>query len=280
MIDKIGHIKNPLTIIAIFAGLAEISGTAILPFISTENQNIFVWFLILFPILLVSLFFLTLNLNHRVLYAPSDYKNEENFLKLFVKTNPKERVKRIKEEIKESLEINKICIPPEPLNASKSSDIPNSEITEKFEKEVNHTRNLQATYFLAEELILKKLSLELGIKIEREMTYIRDNENFDFDGVSAENNSLTVIEVKYMKTEKSSELSINRALENVQRLFFSLPNDKKKTFRFILALGTDMPKAEHALILNNVSDKIRGYLFDTEIKIYNIMELEKEFGLV
>jgi len=31
MVDKIGPVKNPLTIIAIFAGLAETSGTVVLP---------------------------------------------------------------------------------------------------------------------------------------------------------------------------------------------------------------------------------------------------------
>ena len=34
----------------------------------------------LFPIILVVLFFSTLIFNHRVLYAPSDYNNEDNFL--------------------------------------------------------------------------------------------------------------------------------------------------------------------------------------------------------
>jgi len=81
MIEKIGPIRNPLTIIAIFAGIAEVSGTAVLPFIYVQNQSIFVWFLIIFPSLLVVIFFATLNWNHKVLYAPSDYKDEENFVK-------------------------------------------------------------------------------------------------------------------------------------------------------------------------------------------------------
>jgi len=82
MLEKMGHIRNPLTIIAMFAALAEISGTAVLPFIGETNQGPFVLFLILFPSVLILLFFLTLNFNHKVLYAPSDYKDEENFLKL------------------------------------------------------------------------------------------------------------------------------------------------------------------------------------------------------
>jgi len=75
-----GHIKNPLTVVAIFAGVAEVSGTAILPFISPANQSTYLWFLMIFPTLLVAIFFLTLNFNHKVLYAPSDFREDQAFL--------------------------------------------------------------------------------------------------------------------------------------------------------------------------------------------------------
>lgn len=74
-----GVVKNPLSVIAIFAGVAEISGTGVLPFIDPANQELYIWFLMLFPFTLVLLFFGTLNLNHKALYAPSDYKSDESF---------------------------------------------------------------------------------------------------------------------------------------------------------------------------------------------------------
>lgn len=43
MTEKIGLIKNPLTVIAIFAGIAEVSGTVVLPFISANNQLTFIF---------------------------------------------------------------------------------------------------------------------------------------------------------------------------------------------------------------------------------------------
>lgn len=82
MIERSGAIRNPLTIIAIFAGIAEVSGTAVLPHISISNQIYFIYFLIGFPILLVILFFVTLNFNNRVLYAPSDFQDESNFVRI------------------------------------------------------------------------------------------------------------------------------------------------------------------------------------------------------
>jgi len=85
MLNKIGPVKNPLTIIAIVAGIAEVSGTVVLPDLSTGNQSVFIWFLMLFPMILVILFFCTLNWNHKVLYAPSDYADDASFLQTLEK---------------------------------------------------------------------------------------------------------------------------------------------------------------------------------------------------
>ncbi|MFA6918203.1 MAG: hypothetical protein WC285_05255 [Candidatus Gracilibacteria bacterium] len=102
MLEKFGTIKNPLTIIAIFAGIAEISGTFVLPFIDIINQNIFIWFLIIFPSSLVAIFFATLNFNHKVLYSPSDYKDEGNFVKTFKFDYNKLQIKKDIEAIEKS----------------------------------------------------------------------------------------------------------------------------------------------------------------------------------
>jgi maltodextrin utilization protein YvdJ len=80
MIEKVKAVNNPLTIIAIFAALAEIAGTVALKMVAPEFQGIFIWFVMGFPTLLIILFFLTLNFNPKVLYAPSDFKDEVNFL--------------------------------------------------------------------------------------------------------------------------------------------------------------------------------------------------------
>ncbi len=105
MLEKISTVKNPLTIIAIFAGIAEVSGTIVLPFIGVENQYIFIWFLIFFPILLLLLFFFTLNFNNKVLYAPSDYQNEENYIKIFKYNELESKTKLIEIPKSDQLEV-------------------------------------------------------------------------------------------------------------------------------------------------------------------------------
>jgi len=80
MLEKIQKVDNPLTIIAIFAGLTEIADTAVLPFVTAANQSIFIWFLMAFPSALVIIFFGTLHFNPKVLYGPGDYRDDRNFL--------------------------------------------------------------------------------------------------------------------------------------------------------------------------------------------------------
>lgn len=74
--------KNPLTVIAIFAAIVEASALASLPFLKDDSQDLYTWFLIGFPPFLTLLFFVTLNFNYKVLYSPSDFSNENDFLEI------------------------------------------------------------------------------------------------------------------------------------------------------------------------------------------------------
>jgi hypothetical protein len=79
VIENIKAANHPLTIIAIFAALTEVACTVALAIVDKDIQHIFAWFIMLFSILLVVMFFVTLNFNAKVLYALSGFKDEENF---------------------------------------------------------------------------------------------------------------------------------------------------------------------------------------------------------
>lgn len=80
MTEQIKKINNPLTIIAIFAALAEINATIAIGLIEVDLQKFFIWFVMIFPTILVAAFFLTLNFNTKVIYSPSDYREDKTFL--------------------------------------------------------------------------------------------------------------------------------------------------------------------------------------------------------
>ncbi len=76
------RVSNPLTLIALFSGVSESVGLGVLPFLEAVPayfQGVLIWFLALFPTLIVVLFFTTLNFNRKSLYAPSDFDDETLF---------------------------------------------------------------------------------------------------------------------------------------------------------------------------------------------------------
>ena len=68
--------------VGLFAGLAEVCATVVFLKLDGEMQHAFVWFVMGFPILLVFAFFLTLNFNSKVFYAPTDFTSDDAFLRV------------------------------------------------------------------------------------------------------------------------------------------------------------------------------------------------------
>jgi len=98
MIQKTKRINNPLALITIFCGISITSIYAI-KYVAPELQYIFIFFVIGFTVLLTVLTFTILFFKPEVLYAPSDFKNEQNFLitlKLNEKVEKKKRTSQIK----------------------------------------------------------------------------------------------------------------------------------------------------------------------------------------
>lgn len=75
-------VSNPLTIIAVFSGTAEAFAAGALVAFPLQIQNIFVYFVMLFPLVIVLSFFAVLVFKPHVLYAPSDFDDQEHFLEV------------------------------------------------------------------------------------------------------------------------------------------------------------------------------------------------------
>lgn len=279
MIENIGPIKNPLTIIAIFAAIAEISGTLVLPFIATSNQSIYVWFLIVFPVLLIILFFLTLNFNHKVLYAPSDYKNEENFLQSLPRATLAEKVLKIEAEIAEEEKTNLVEVEAprtstEIEGAAGDFPVNPSSLTRSSRSSIH------ASHMLTEELIFRKLSKEFTTEIQREVKVSSPGRRYIFDGIVKERGVTTVIEVRLVQRGFISSLQLFEILTRIQDNAKLLPADQVTNFRLLLALASD----ESSIIQEQVAaqiDRLRpDFPYPIEVRFYNVGDLEREFDIV
>src|SRR3990167_7648337 len=77
----IESVKNPLGVIAVFAGISEIAMTTTMLNLQGETQRMFIWFVMLFPILLVGAFFFVLYRKPACLFSPADYQDDTAYLR-------------------------------------------------------------------------------------------------------------------------------------------------------------------------------------------------------
>jgi hypothetical protein len=304
MIEKIGSIKNPLTIIAVFAGVAEISGVGVLPFIAQENQTVYVWFLMLFPSLLILLFFLTLNFNHTVLYAPSDYKNEDHFLLPIQRVTAAEAALKLEADVLEEQAATEQAGTEEPAATEQAGteERPATEQAQSVSVSASEDRSMKlrssklsstpfrihafgttdnrARHLLAEGLIFIKLATEFPRPIEREVRVGAAGGSYIFDGVVFDRSAMTIIEVKYMRQGLFPSSYLHQVLDRIQKTVTTFENSTVPKVRVLLALVSDEagPPSNSAR-MNALVDRFRSeFSFAIEIRLYNLNDLKREIG--
>jgi len=268
MVELIKGVKNPLTIIAIFAGLAEISGTGVLPFISESNQTMYIWFLMIFPLVLVGLFFITLNFNSRVLYSPSDFRDEENYMRIFQPASVEQKILKMQDDIAESTEVEKT------FDDTKVTSQPNI-FTSKAQVSELMTKDPRARYQLAEEIIVGRLSREFRSHPRRDLM-LRDNKNgFMFDAVFEHPNGLTVVEVKTLSRTANLQ-RIHYTIDKIGKAIWNLPDNIRTKTNIILAVAFDMPEDLFNKVKDELVHMISSVDLPIEIRWFDLHDIWKE----
>jgi hypothetical protein len=260
MIEKVGYVRNPLTVIAMFAALAEVSGTVVLPFLKPDTQQTYMWFLMGFPCLLVALFFVTLLRKHHVLYAPSDFRSDESFTKIFTSVSGTSRVYKLEEEAKEVEAIEKgqqqIGQYGEPTTALPTK------------------RDIRATALLAEELVIATLGGEWGVNFDRNVAF-HLKPNLIFDAVALTPERILVVEVKYNRSGVFGREFLESIFTRFNTVYQTLSPMIKRKFEVILAVATDREGVQrHDEIKAEISGVAQSYPFKTTIRIFDLKVLE------
>ncbi|MUH96462.1 hypothetical protein GNP63_07855 [Aliivibrio fischeri] len=289
MQSKIGIVKNPLSVIAIFAGIAEISGTMVLPHISPGNQEIFIWFLMTFPFSLVILFFITLNWNYKVLYAPSDFKDEEHFVRL-TKATPTDLLNKFNEDFSDGIIDRKDDIVADISINSDATDIKSfvddsvmkvsiGKIRNKEERSKHKEirRNLSKLQYeegyLIADMVLNKIESRIGQVIDRNMVFENEKQRFPFDGVIKNGDNITAIEVKVLNKNTFNANGWNRLFSRFNSFYSSLSDSEKRGFSLILGIVTEDSSDE---LKNMFERRLANVEFKYFLNIYEVDELAKE----
>jgi hypothetical protein len=213
-----------------------------------------------FPTLLILLFFITLNFNYKVLYAPSDFKDEDNFLKLFGKPTPEERILKLTAEIEAD----------EPPH--KSESVVDAKTDLKYRDVIR--RNSASTHYLAEELVITKLSQEFD-EIDKEVMLRSGRSQFLFDAIAKKGKRVFAVEVKYLKDGQSLK-NVRSSLVKIQRTLQELPAEVVDPMTVVMAIATDLTDHELEQLKEEIGRSFSGVNFPYEVRVFNLAQLEAE----
>lgn len=260
--NAVGVVRNPLTVIAVFAGLAEISATIALPQLPPEVQSVFVWFVMLFPTFLVGLFFLLLWKKHQVLYAPSDFSNEDNFMQHWLPDTRTRKQVAAEEIARDIVEADD--------NASLSD--------QEADRGADATENPLSRYLQvreAEDLAIKRISRELGVSFARDVAFYRDR-RITFDAVAESSSGTVAIEVKRVFSPTRVVDTTKRALTRIRDISDVVRVRGKADLRFILVIVTDFEPDETAKKEAMRARTATGVESFVEVRFMNINLLDQE----
>lgn len=260
-------VRNPLTVIAVFAGLAELSAVVALPQLEQDIQAKFVWFVMLFPAFLVGIFFVVLWKKHHVLYAPSDFTDEDNFMRHWVQSS--------------SIDIDGV-IEEEAVNSLATDDLPESVIeiaptpAEPVIRTISEDRILEVR--LAEHLALRRLEQTLNIEFKRNVQF-KGRSSVRFDGVGDSANGPILVEVKYVRSLNSLRMNLQRELHRFASISFKIGIDEVRnaTFLIVFVIKNEFPKLEAEEVRKDLEIEIAksNLPFTVGFRIYGMEELKE-----
>lgn len=249
-----GFAKNPLGIIALFISL--IYGFACLV-ISTAGSNLqpyeripIIWFMVIFPLIIMFSFLFLVTKHHRKLYGPSDFKDE----KIFLET---------------------IDIKAQKINLSESTDIKSVELQSNISTTITKSERLKS-YLIAENLTLRILEKEYNSPIRRNVKF-KDHKN-TFDGIIENKDKVIGIEIKYFdRIDKEYfepiALHYRRRLHSFQRVIKQY--FPEKDFLFELVVVENQYNNIFQLELNKLITKENN----VKLRFIEFNELKKQFGI-
>lgn len=285
-------VKNPLTIIAVFAGLTETVGVGILPFLEDQNQRFFLWFLVTYPFFLLVLFFATLWIKPQVLYAPSDFKDERNFMDLFTPASLEETLKKEEKELvflenEKSVEVedktSDISKEPFALSNSQSDQSTGDGKHESNYEDAGKERRKTGSWFkdeairlIANEYPKEKIFRNLKLNTDKPFS------GFVFDAViGPETPSPVMVEVREIYVEDSKLINeIVNILSGIGMALLHVPNLAKNS-SILLALVFELDQLPR---IDEIEKSVRTeleshYPIEFDIRLYQKHELEKSWML-
>ncbi len=238
--------RNPLGIIALFVSM--IYGFSCLV-LSTSITNLeyayerlpLIWFVIIFPIIILAAFIYLVIFHHEKLYSPSDFRDYDSFIQTI---DENKRIKRIQDEVK-SLETSPKS---EDFSEKDNSDVTKLSENSKNQDTVDGSQSSDITvsellkmYTNSEKWTLNELNLKYNVILKPQVRLRTPLAHFEFDGFGTNRNSTFIVEVKFWqfsRSDKKLKLKIQEFLAKKPKIEIAF-NRPSKTTSIIIAIVFD-----------------------------------------
>ncbi len=254
--------KNPLGIVGLFIVLVYGFACMVLGFngghLDPDERKPLVWFLVLFPVLILGAFYRLVTGHHKKLYAPSDYRDEKLFLSPL---SDEQRSERLEVEVKR-IEAQEAASEPAGASPRQASSI-------------------RASYADAERLAFLAIEQEIGKPFQKYVEIKTNNRIEQFDGALVSDTEAHLIEVKYFTRPVFKREFLEAVIHRASGFMWEKTMEEKKSRENVflwLVLVVDFDKSALAAFEDRVKSSVSSQLFDVKLRFYHIDDLKKKYG--
>ena len=269
-----GLARNPLGIIALFVALVYGFATLLLGVsdqrLSAAERLPLVWFVVLFPLLVLAVFYRLVTRYHGNLYSPSDYRDDTTFIRTLP---PDQRAARLEAEV-ESVE--SLSAPPEQSATSIESGQAPSRSPTATPEDANE---LRIRLLEAERLGLLKIESDRGLQLRTQVAF-GEGQLADFDGVATSDSEFVAVEVKYLREPWVSARTVQDILRRglAAEAFLRRRGDSRKLrLLAVFVIGKDTGGG-----IQRLRRVLESHLKDSPVSLeyeaYFLNNLRREFG--
>ena len=273
-----GFIRNPLGIIALFISL--IYGFACL----VLNKNIsnlegkierlpLIWFIILFPLVVLIAFIFLVIKHHEKLYSPMDYRTDDSFMQATLSSAQVAR-KQLN-DVKQLESSPAIANKDEPIIGEITEKLHSTEDAVSKDDVVKESteNDLLIIYENSQKWVIDELCLRYKVIFNRNVALKIGQGQFEFDAFATDINGVNyIIEVKYWQTLKS-----DKKLKLVLQDFISKTKDLKQNYpnsRIIIVLVYDNLKIVDK---NDMKNFVKSLNMNISVLFFDYHELKKNY---
>lgn len=255
-------VKNPIGIVALFISLiysiANLVLGATASSLTHDERFPIIIFIVVFPVIVLAVFYMLVSRHHGKLYAPGDYKNDQSFLRTL---SQEEKEQKLESEAQETFST--------PVEITPGSQTNSESQPRSGPRMAEIRRDLR----IVESLVVSQLEAELGQRAERDVGVGQPGVNFD--ALFNTNGKLTFLEIKIIRSATFSPF-IDRALDRV--LYSAMVADRflNSNFKLILVVVYHFDEAELPPIEEVYRKQVKQCPANLELRFISRTELDTQ----